>query len=100
MKEYTLFSTLALGAVFGLDFLLRTRITVTRPYWIFMGLMTAGEAAVNSYLTSRPVFLYGEKFISGLRFGTIPVEDFIFGWAFLTLVVVLWEFCDIILSRR
>lgn len=100
MKEYTLFSTLALGAAVGLDFLLRTRVTLSRAYWIFMAVMAAAECAVNGYLTSRPVFLYGEEFISGIRFGTIPLEDFIFGSAFITLVVVLWEFCDIITSRR
>jgi len=46
---------------------------------------------VNGYLTSRPVFLYGERFVSGLRIGTIPIEDFIFAFAFISLVIILWE---------
>jgi len=61
-------------------------------YWIFMGVMTLCELAVNGFLTSRPVFLYGERYISGLRLGTIPIEDMIYGFAFISLVIVIWEF--------
>jgi len=92
MKEYTVFSSAA--AVFGflLDQLLGTKVFKTKPFWIFMAIMTFSEMVVNGYLTSRPVFLYGERFISGLKLGTIPIEDFIFGFAFIALVIILWEF--------
>lgn len=92
MKEYTVLSLLAVAARFVLDRLLGTGVTRKKAFWVFAGIMVFAETVVNGYLTSRPVFLYGERFISGLRVGTIPVEDFIFGFSFMTVVVILWEF--------
>jgi lycopene cyclase domain-containing protein len=46
----------------------------------------------NGYLTSRPIVLYGTGFFLGLRLGTIPLEDFMFGFSMIALSVVLWEY--------
>ena len=40
---------------------------------------------------SAPIVLYNEKHTSGVRFPwDIPVEDFFFGWALVTAVLLLW----------
>jgi lycopene cyclase domain-containing protein len=49
---------------------------------------------VDGWLTklSAPIVLYDEERTTGLRFPwDIPVEDFLFGFAMLTLVLLLWE---------
>jgi lycopene cyclase domain-containing protein len=41
---------------------------------------------------SAPIVVYNERQASGLRFPfDIPVEDFLFGWAMVTAVLLLWE---------
>jgi lycopene cyclase domain-containing protein len=79
------------GAAYFLDRILGTRVMAGRVYWIFMAIMMSCEMIVNGFLSARPVFLYNPAHLSGLYLGTIPMEDFFFGFAFITVVVVLWE---------
>ena len=47
----------------------------------------------DSWLTklTAPIVIYNEKHTSGVRFPwDIPVEDFLFGWALVTAVLLLW----------
>ncbi len=58
-----------------------------------MGLLFVGLTLLaNGYLTGRPVVLYEEAFLTGLRIFRIPVEDFIFGLAHLLAVLGTYEF--------
>jgi lycopene cyclase domain-containing protein len=59
-----------------------------------MGIVFAFQVLVDGWLTklSAPVVLYDEAGTTGLRVPwDIPVEDFLFGFALLTLVLLLWE---------
>jgi lycopene cyclase domain-containing protein len=52
------------------------------------------QIPVDGWLTklSSPIVIYQEKQTSGLRFPfDIPVEDFLFGFALVTAVLLLWE---------
>jgi lycopene cyclase domain-containing protein len=41
---------------------------------------------------SAPIVIYDEHYTMGIGFPfDIPVEDFLFGWALVTAVLVLWE---------
>jgi lycopene cyclase domain-containing protein len=41
---------------------------------------------------SAPIVVYEGRHTSGIRFPwDIPVEDFLFGWAMVTAVLLLWE---------
>lgn len=66
-----------------------------RPaYWISMGIVVFFQSLVDGWLTklSAPIVLYDESQSSGIRFPwDIPVEDFLFGWALVTSVLLLWE---------
>jgi lycopene cyclase domain-containing protein len=49
---------------------------------------------VDGWLTklSAPVVIYDDTHTSGIRFPfDIPVEDFLFGFALVTAVLLLWE---------
>jgi lycopene cyclase domain-containing protein len=90
--EYTIAATISVGAAAALDHLLRTRILRTRRFWIFMAVMFGFKTIVNGYLTWRPIVLYGEGFSLGVRVFTIPIEDYLYGFALITASVVVWEY--------
>ncbi len=92
MKEYTVLAVLAAAGAAFVDRLLGTRLLVRRSYWLFVGVMMIFLLLVNGYLTWRPIVLYGERFYLGWRIGTIPIEDFFFGFSMMTLNVILWEY--------
>lgn len=95
MPEYTLAAGAAAAAVVALEArVLRTGLFRRPAYWLSMGIVFAFQVLVDGWLTklSAPIVLYDEERTTGLRFPwDIPVEDFLFGFAMLTLVLLLWE---------
>jgi lycopene cyclase domain-containing protein len=95
MREYTIAAVLAVGAVIGLEVgLLRTGLLRSRAYWISMAICYGFMMAVNGWLTklSAPIVLYDERRTTGWRVPwDIPVEDYLFGFALLTLTMLLWD---------
>jgi lycopene cyclase domain-containing protein len=58
-----------------------------------MAIVGAFQVVVDGWLTklSAPIVLYNEEHSTGIRFPwDIPVEDFLFGWAMITAVLLLW----------
>ena len=52
------------------------------------------QIPVDGWLTklSSPIVSYDDRQLSGVRFPfDIPVEDFLFGFALVTAVLLLWE---------
>jgi lycopene cyclase domain-containing protein len=43
----------------------------------------------NSVLTSLPIVTYGAEHFSGVRIGTIPIEDFLYNFALVNLVALV-----------
>jgi lycopene cyclase domain-containing protein len=71
----------------------RTGIFRLRAYWSTMAICLGFMIPVNGWLTklSAPIVLYAEDEFSGLRpIWDIPLEDFPFGIALLTLVLMNW----------
>lgn len=90
--EYTILASAGAALAVLADRLLGTHLLRTGPYRIFLALMGVFTIVSNSYLTGRPIVLYGEQFHLGIRLGTIPMEDFLFGFALVTMSVILWEY--------
>ena len=92
---YTLPAVLAVLAVFVLEFVIMRTGLFRRPaYWISMVIVFAFQIPVDGWLTKRsaPVVIYVDSHTSGIRFPfDIPVEDFLFGFALVTAVLLLWE---------
>jgi lycopene cyclase domain-containing protein len=92
---YTLPAIVALIAVIAAELAkLRTGLFGKVEYWISMGIVVAFQVIVDGWLTklSAPIVIYNEQHNSGMRFPwDIPVEDFVFGWAMVTAVLLLWE---------
>ena len=95
MPEYTLAAALAVAAVLVYEgAVVRTGLLRTGAYWITMAIVVGFQCLVDGWLTrlDRPIVRYAPDQISGLRFPwDVPVEDFLFGFALLTLVLLRWE---------
>lgn len=92
---YTLPAVVAVIVVCTLEFaVLRTGLFRRPAYWISMAIVVGFQIPVDGWLTklSAPIVIYDDRHTSGIRFPfDIPVEDFLFGWALVTAVLLLWE---------
>jgi lycopene cyclase domain-containing protein len=95
MGEYTIIALLAVFAVITVELrVLHTDLLRTRPYWIAMAICYAFMIAVNGWLTklTAPIVVYDSDAVTGWRLPwDIPVEDYLFGYALLTLAMLLWD---------
>ena len=91
---YTLPAVVAVAAVCVLELaVLRTGLFRKPAYWISMVIVVGFQILMDGWLTklSAPIVIYDDAHTSGLRFPwDIPVEDFLFGWALVTAVLLLW----------
>lgn len=91
---YTLPAVVSVAAVCVLELVvLRTGLFRKPAYWISMVIVFGFQILMDGWLTklSAPIVIYNDVHTSGLRFPwDIPVEDFLFGWALVTAVLLLW----------
>ena len=91
---YTAPAVLAVLAVCALELVLRTGLFRRPAYWLSMLIVVGFQILVDGWLTklSAPIVVYDDRQITGIRFPfDIPVEDFLFGFAVVTAVLLLWE---------
>jgi lycopene cyclase domain-containing protein len=92
---YTVPAIVAALAVGALELtVLRTRLFRRPAYWLSMLIVIGFQILVDGWLTklSAPVVVYDNRQTSGIRFPLdIPIEDFFFGFALVTAVLLLWE---------
>ena len=87
-------AVLAVLAVCALELVLRTGLFRRPAYWLSMLIVVGFQILVDGWLTklSAPIVVYDDRQITGIRFPfDIPVEDFLFGFALVTAVLLLWE---------
>lgn len=90
-QEYTGMVFIALGAAAILDWVLHTGLFAQRNLLVYLGALAFFILLFNGYLTARPVVLYDEQYQLGWRVGTIPIEDFGYGFALILLVTLVYE---------
>ncbi len=104
MPEYTVAAAAAVVAVVALEVRVLGSGLFRRPaYWVAMAIVFAFQVLVDGWLTklSAPIVLYDGDEVTGVRLPwDIPVEDFLFGFALLTLVLALWERARTDIPRR
>jgi len=92
---YTLPAVVAVTVVVALELAVFHTGLFRRPaYWLSMLIVVGFQIPADGWLTklSSPIVIYQQKQTSGLRFPLdIPVEDFLFGFALVTAVLLLWE---------
>jgi lycopene cyclase domain-containing protein len=93
--EYLVCAFAAAAAVVVLEVaVLRTGLFRRAAYWLALAVLFAVQVPVDGWLTrlDAPVVRYADWAISGVRVPwDIPVEDFVFGFALMTLTLLLWE---------
>jgi lycopene cyclase domain-containing protein len=92
MKEYTFLAVASAVLALFLDRFLHTAVLRKREYWIAIGVMFFFKIPSNGYLTWRPIVLYNPEYFLGVRLWSIPLEDFFYGYGFITATIVLWEY--------
>lgn len=91
MKEYTLLAAISVVATVILDRFTKARILKRPEFYIFLLIILLFKIIVNGYLTGENIVIYNQKFFLGLRIGSIPIEDFLFGFSMVALTVIFWE---------
>ncbi|SEQ91505.1 lycopene cyclase domain-containing protein [Lentzea xinjiangensis] len=95
VEEYLFAALTAVVVVLLLELcVLRTGLFKRPAYWVTMAIVLGFQVPVDGWLTKldAPVVLYADWAISGLRIPwDIPVEDFLYGFAMVTAVLLLWE---------
>ncbi len=98
MPEYTVLTLIGMIAVVLLELLwARTGIFRSLQYWLAMLIVFGFQVLVDGWLTklSAPIVLYDRAEFSGVRFPwDIPIEDFGFGFAMVTLAIILWKLAE------
>jgi lycopene cyclase domain-containing protein len=93
--EYTAWAVGGAVAVVLVELLwLRTGLFRSRHYWIAMAIIYFFQIWVDGWLTklSAPIVIYNPDEFSGIRIPwDIPVEDYVFGFAMITLTMLLWD---------
>jgi lycopene cyclase domain-containing protein len=95
MPGYTVLTIVAVLGVVVVELVwLRTGIFRSAQYWLSLGIVFAFQILVDGWLTklSAPIVIYNPQEMLGVRAPwDIPVEDFGFGFAMVTLAIVLWQ---------
>ena len=94
VPEYTALTVAAVVAVAVVELAwARTGIFRSARYWTALGIVFFFQIWVDGWLTklSDPIVIYHPAQFLGIRFPwDIPVEDFGFGFAMLTLTIICW----------
>jgi lycopene cyclase domain-containing protein len=92
---YPLLAVIAAAVVAALELrVFRTGIFRLPAYWIAMGIVLLFMIPVDGWMSKRsdPIVIYSPAVLSGIRFPwDIPLEEFVYAWAMVTLALVLWE---------
>ncbi|MGO2860726.1 MAG: lycopene cyclase domain-containing protein [Brevibacterium sp.] len=95
LPEYTVMTLIGMVVVIVLElFVVRSGIFRRAQYWAALGICLFFQCLVDGWLTklSDPIVLYNPDEFSGIRFPfDIPIEDFGFGFAMITAVLMLWQ---------
>lgn len=92
MKEYTLLAVLAVILGIYLDRRSGIRLLSRGEYYVFLVVILGFKLLVNGYLTGTQIVQYNPRYFLGVRIGSIPLEDFGFGFGMIMLGVLVWEY--------
>ncbi|MGC2941847.1 MULTISPECIES: lycopene cyclase domain-containing protein [unclassified Brevibacterium] len=95
IPEYTVWTVIGMLVVIGLElFVIRSGIFRRAQYWAALAICLGFQCLVDGWLTklSDPIVIYNPDMFLGIRFPfDIPIEDFGFGFAMITAVLMLWQ---------
>jgi len=72
--------------------IIKTRLTRKKVFWTSYSIILPFQLITNWWLTSRNIVMYSPEAILGVRIASAPVEDLMFGFSLVLLVMALWVF--------
>jgi lycopene cyclase domain-containing protein len=72
--------------------IMKTRLTRKKVFWTSYSIILPFQLITNWWLTSRNIVMYSPEAILGVRIASAPVEDLMFGFSLVLLVMALWVF--------
>ena len=91
VKEYTILAVFSVLLTCLLDRKSRVRVLERKEFYLFLSIILIFKFLVNGYLTGKNIVMYDSHFFMCIRIGSIPIEDFLFGFSMVTLTVIFWE---------
>jgi lycopene cyclase domain-containing protein len=90
----TLSIVAALGVIVAERRWFRTGLFRQPAYWISMAIVFAFMVPIDGWMSklSDPIVIYDPDELSGIRFPwDIPLEEFVYAFALVTLAMLLWD---------
>lgn len=84
---FYLYSTLIL-----LDLILKINLIFRLEFLFFSIIIFILTLIFNYYLTKKRIVIYNNKYKSNIKILTIPIEDFLYGFNFIYLLILINEF--------
>ena len=72
-------------------FIARTTLLKSKRFWTSYAIILPFQLLTNWWLTSRNIVMYSPDAIIGVRIASAPLEDLLFGFALILLVLILWD---------
>ena len=91
MKEYTILAAGSAAGAAWLDQKSGLNVLKRPEFGPFALAVVFFKLLVNGHLT-KYIVRYNPRMFMGKRIGTIPVEDFLFGFSMVTLGLIVWEY--------
>lgn len=91
IREYTVLSVLSVLLTLRLCRKSPARLLSRGEFYLFLLVIFLFKMLVNGYLTSKQIVIYNPAFFLNIRIGSIPVEDFLFGFSMVAMTIMLWE---------
>jgi lycopene cyclase domain-containing protein len=92
MKEYTLLAAASIFLAVVLNRITKAKLFGKVEFYLFLFIIFGFKLLVNGYLTGADIVQYDPRFFLGVRIGSIPVEDFFFGFSMVSLTIIFWEY--------
>jgi len=92
VKEYTFLGILAVILTFIIGKILKADIFKKKIFWFFILIILFFKFMANGYLTGANIVRYDPKFFIGYRLGSMPWEDFLFGFSMVSLTIIFREY--------
>lgn len=91
MKEYTILGIISIIITIIINRITKVGLFKQPIFYVFFGIILLFKFLVNGYLTGRNIVMYNPRFSLGMRLGSIPLEDFLFGFSMVSLAIIFWE---------
>ncbi len=89
--NYTALAGVGIIAALLVDLtVLRTRLVLTKIFWLSYAIIVAFQLLVNGVLTGLSIVRYNPAAILGVRLAYAPVEDIAFGFSMSLFTLAWW----------